>query len=386
MKNTLNEIKSLMSRMEELPNGKTGFLTEGSLGRLNFEGDIQDFFNTIEIGKGFWVSLGYIQKYDLDKIYPEKSRGSFEQQLAGLDKDSRIYGKMGKFMGSAEFNDPTGRAYKGFKSMASQDVFDSVLMTGSYSFNWGDVNSLKNFYEKQREEEMGIRKKYGFGDDESAYPEDDWRRKPEYGGLGLMKAGGGKRTNPDGSDVRAPYSNIANPDINLYKDNDTYGNDRMSQRKNGEEYQKMALKFGLNDVKKQWKTYYLIDKNGEIDDVADNLARLFSKPGSGSKKFDIEGMADGDELNFRKEMNAFLQKQDRSTKNWLIDNVAYIVATGRDRITGETLQGARWINRNIREMFPDTINDEEFTQILNNCISKSTSDLTDAINQSDKQY
>lgn len=373
MKNRLDEIKSLMRRMEEVPNGGSNFLMESSIGRLDFNGNIEEFFNTIDIGKGFWVSLGYIQNYDLTKIYPDKNRMSFNNEFSKIDKGSRLYGKMNKFMNSSEFLSPTGRKYAGLNSMKSHD-FNSVLLTASYTFNWGDIVSLAKSYQARNEEEMQIRKKYGFGKDESEYPEDDWRRNPNYGGLGLMPQKEPKRKNPDGSEVKSPYTNKANTEINLFRDNDTYGNDRMSTRKDGTEYQKHAFKFSLNDVKKQWKTYYLIDNNGEIDGVENNLAYLFSKP-TASKKADLESIINNDEKEFAKEMNEYIKKCDMSTKIWLLDNIAYIVGTGYDKQTGELLQGARWTNPNIIEMFPDSIKRDELDTIISNAIAKSRRDV-----------
>lgn len=382
MKDSLNEIKSLMKRMEETPNGGSNYLiNESSIGRLNFNGKIEDFFNTIDIKKGFWVSLGYIQEYPLSKIYPELNKDEFNQGFSNLEQNSRFYGKMKNFINSPEFTNPSGRKYGGFKSMANVD-FSSVLLTASYTFNWGNVSSLAKHFEKYRKGELDIRRKYGFGKPEDEYTMDDWRRKPEYKGLGLYPISTPMK-NDDGSDRHYPYTNLANGDINLYNDNDVYGNNRLSKRKNGDEYQKQALKFGLADVSKQWKTYYIIDKQGEIDAVSNNLANLFSKPKGISKKFKVDTLQ-GEEKEFANEMNSFLYIRDRATKEWIIDNIAYIVGTGYDRTTGELLQGARWINPNIKEMFPDNIKQDELQTIIDNSISKSTKDVDDEIKSSMK--
>jgi hypothetical protein len=273
-------------------------------------------------------------------------------EIGKIEPSSRLAKKMNNFLGDKEYTNPTGRAYNGLKSMASNN-FGGILKITNYVFNWGNAESLSNAFEKHRLAVADLRRKFGFGEDEASYDANDWRRKVDergksiYGGIGLNPEVTATRKNPDGSDVVPAFHQLLHPDVSLYGDTDTYGNPKYSTRADGSQYQKRVIKMGLSDVKKQWSDYLLVDENGEVDAVEKSLSALFSKPGAPTDMLKkITAQMSQDEQDYIRGLQAINDEEYYSTKTWYEDNVLYIVGNGKSRITGEKT-AFRWVNKNL---------------------------------------
>lgn len=365
-KRTKLEVNSMLSLMERMDKHMTlresefekALLNEDlGVGRADFQ-SLDDLVNTIDIGSSF-VGLGYIQGYSNItndgpvKIYPTADGFDkmFRGEIGKVDPSSRLAGKLNNMVSDPEYSNPTGRLYAGNRSMA-QSPFQGVVKITNYVFNWGDAESLSNFYQKNRDKIANIRKNHGFGDGEN-YADDDWRRrvnksgKSVYSGLGAYPEYTPKK-NLDGSDVKGPFTMKLNPTASIYGDNDTYGNAVYKGiDASGNPYQRRALRFGLGNIQNQWEHYCLVDNAGEVDEVENSLAAIFHKRNvpMDYKKL-IDAQTQQDEINFINDLQAELDVQNEADKTWLEDNIAYIVGKGTNRRTGEKM-AFRWVNRNI---------------------------------------
>lgn len=380
-KQQLAEMQLLMERMDNHmtareANMRKELLKEDlGIGRRNMN-SLDELFNEIDLGHSF-VGLAYVQGYEADKVYPQKPNydSDIRGEIGKIDPNSRLAGKMNAFLNDKEYSNPTGRAYAGLRSMASNN-FGGILKITNYVFNWGNAESLSNAREKHRLAIADLRRKYGFGEDETSYADDDWRRKIDekgnsvYGGLGANMQSKGSRKNPDGSYVVQPYHQLLHPDISLYGDTDTYGKPRFGA--NGA--QKRAIKMVLANVNKQWSDYCFVDSNGEIDAVSDSLANLISKaklPANLLKT--ITPQMSQDEKDYITAIAELEKNQYRSEKTWLEDNILYIVGTGKNRITGEKTP-FRWVNANVN-IDKINVNPTELEQIVNSEIQKTCKEI-----------
>lgn len=338
-KQQLAEMQLLMERMDKHMTAREANMYKELLkedlgvGRRNMN-SLDELVNEIDLGRSF-VGLAYVQAYAADKVYPQKDGydTAMRSEIGKIEPSSRLAGKMAAFLNDKEYKNPTGRAYGGINSMASNN-FGGILKITNYVFNWGNAESLSDAFEKHRLAVADLRRKFGFGNDEASYDADDWRRKvdekgnPVYGGLGANPQSKGINRTPS-------YAQLLHPDISLYGDTDANGN------------QKRAIKMVLANVNKQWSDYCFVDNKGEVDAVSSSLANLISKaklPASLINK--ITPQMSQDEKDYLTAMDELQKNQARSIKMWLEDNILYIIGTGKSRITGEKTP-FRWVNPNV---------------------------------------
>ena len=385
-KQQLAEMQLLMERMDSRMSGyevekrKTLIKESLGLGRIEFN-SIDDIANQLDKLNGKWIGIAYIQGYPADKIYPgaDGYDQSLRSEVGKLDPASRLGQKINKFISSPEYNNPTGRPNRGLMSVKTPP-FSGVIKITNYVLQWGNEGSLASSFEKQRLDTTELRRKYGFGNDEASYEADDWRRNPAYGGLGLNPMSRDKRRNDDGSDYIAPYhaKPALNPDLSLWGDNDSYGNPRYTDMPDGSKYRKRALRLNLQNVKSQWYDYLLVDQNGEIDSVENSLRKLFAKS-QADKTNDkwtktIVPTMSQDEQNFLNDLQKMENRHNAVIKQWLVDNVLYIVGIGKSRVTGEKT-AFRWVNKNFTLKDANNVDRNELAPIVDKEIQKAYQDI-----------
>lgn len=373
-KQQLAEMQFLMERMDshmtarEVNMRKELLKEDLGIGRRNIT-TLDELVNEIDLGHSF-VGLAYVQAYAADKVYPQKPNydSNMRSEIGNIDPNSRLAGKMNNFLNDKEYANPTGRAYNGLKSMASNNL-GGILKITNYVFNWGNAESLSNAFEKHRLAIADLRRKFGFGEDEASYDANDWRRKVDEKG-NLLYGGLGANPESKGGNRIPSYNQLLHPDISLYGDTDTDGNSRYDTNGN----QKRAIKMVLGNVNKQWSDYYFVDNNGEVDSVSISLANLISKaklPASLISK--ITPQMSQDEKDYLTAMDALQQDQARSIKTWLEDNILYIIGTGKSRITGEKTP-FRWVNPNV-VIDKININPAELQNIVNSEAQKAYKEI-----------
>lgn len=371
-KNQLNEMISLINRMENPQTGWHAILNESieeykdttGLGRREFD-DFDDFMASIEPIKSWFVGIGWIQNYPIKNVYPDKqndmgvtTRDTITQYQQGLAPDNRLSGKLGGMLQHPEMTTPTGRAYKGIRPMKEGNPFTAVLKVTSYNFQW---KSYPDAYGAKKDKIMAARAKAGFGYPEGTYDEDDWRRKPDFRGLGARPFYEPK-LNPDGTEQQSPYSLVGNSSFNVYKDNDEFGNERSDKR---------VMK-ALIPVGNGKSIFCAIDGNGEIDDISDNLYGILGGPKYSSSAAKISAEMSDDEKQFRQEI-ADIENASYNPQ-WFLTNIAYMVGVGKDVQTGQNTP-YRFINKNIILQHQVDINQQELANVIEKCSEKAYRDV-----------
>ena len=309
--------------------------------------DLTQFLNEVNLGKSF-VGLGYIQGYEARKIYPTNPEvdkngltvaDRIRNGVGKMDKNGRGFSKMNAMMNDPEFSNPTGRMYNKNRSMVNNH-FVGVLKITNYVFNWGDAKSWGDFNSKYYNNIEQARLAAGFGKNDSDYDALDWHRNPMYRGVGSKPEDSGRRING--------YYQALDAKNSLYGKSDPDKNPIMDVRPDGTQYQKQAFKFGLKDVTKQWAKYCLVDANGEIDDIEKSLGPILGQiPGNYTDlRKKIVAQMSQDEQDFINAVSQIESDYALAKKEWLTDNIAYIVAGEVDPRT-MTRRYVRYINPNI---------------------------------------
>ena len=325
--------------------------------------DLGTFLSEVNLGSSF-VGLGYIQGYEAKKIYPTNpetnSYGMTQADLirhgfSKMEPSARGYGKLDAMLKDPEFTNPTGRLYAGNRSMKAPH-FAGVIKITNYVFNWGGANDWKSFRSAYHKSVEDTRTKFGFGKQDSDYPQNDWHRNPMYHGIGAQ---------PDfnGGD-RNSYAMALDPKNSLYGFSDGNNMPVYSTRPNGTQYQKTAFRFGLKNIDKQWARYCLVDNHGEIDDIDKSLGPILGKiPGGFTDlRKKITAQMSQDEQDFINAISEIESNHELAKKTWLVDNIAYIVAGELNPKTGMR-RYVRWINPDIViDKFP--VNPQELQDVV----------------------
>ena len=283
--------------------------------------DLDQFLQDVDLGSSF-VGLGYIQGYEAKKIYPTNPKtikgvsqaDAIKGGLGKLDKASRGFSKVNSLVNDPEFSNPSGRAFGGFRSM-STNPFAGVIKLTSYVFNWGGSEKYADYMKDYIDAHDNMV--------DNVFSNASWNTNPIYKNIKSIKA------NP--STPKDGYHHAKN---SIYGYSDPNNNPIYSTRADGTQYQKRVFKMALKNIEKQWSKFYLVDANGEIDAVDEIMGPAMGKiPGEFNdlrQYIDFSTMKI-DEINF---INNFSQLEERhamAKKQWLLDNIMYIVAYDRSQ-------------------------------------------------------
>lgn len=332
--------------------------------------NLDEFLADVKLN-GSFVGLGYVQGYKLKKIYPTKpdidtklgtsQADAIKDRFSKMDKNTRGWNKLNNLINGAQFTNPTGYKWGGFNSALHS--FAGILKVTNYVFNW--TNDVIEANRKEDKRIENARLAAGFGKNDSDYGPDDWRRNKIYHGIGAMpKTDGAKNLYTQRLNQNNPLFGQANYDelTNTYIP-------VMSTRADGTQYQKRAFRFNMKNVDKQWSKFYLIDGNGEVDDIETSLGAVLgdipSERYTDYTKY-IEQQMSQEEKALLTILAAENKNKAIARKQWITDNISYIVAGERDPRTNTT-RYVRYINPNIiidPEKIPVKVNQTEFKQIL----------------------
>ena len=380
-KNPLNEMISLINRMDNPQTGWHAILNESieeykdttGLGRREFT-DFDDFISQIMPVNNWFVGVGWIQNYPVKGPYPDRpdklggtsTRDALTQFQQGLGQDSRMYGKVGGMLQSPEMSQPTGRAQnfktlgQSFRSMKADNPFVSILKVTTYNFPWKVYSEA---YGAKMDKIAAARDRAGFGYPEDTYDETDWRRNPDFHGLGARPVYP-PSLNDDGTEKQSPFSRSFEKGkaFNVYSDNDEHGEIRSDKR-----VIKQLIPTGNGN-----SIFCTIDANGEIDDITPNLYSLLGGPSSSRASAKISAEMSDDEKRFRQEV-ADIENASYNPQ-WFITNIAYMVGVGKDIQTGQNTP-YRFINKNIILQHQVDINAQELADVVDKCSERAYRDV-----------
>jgi hypothetical protein len=316
--------------------------------------DIAKMFSENNFKAGTFATLGYLNDVDMPKrIYPTQqgriAAEEFIKKETGLS-DFEIK-SIRKVIDSEEYKGIESGTLLNTKKQPRvyfdlSEPFPTVIQFKRYTFNFMDKNALAKNFEKSRESEVELRRKYGFGKPEQEYPEDDWRKKISSTGRNKYR---GLTLDPqiDPRDVNRGSSYKQEiGDFPLYGDVDMEGNPRTDSKLG---IQKVALRQNISSSIKTANTeYFVVDADGNVIPVnksfVDFVSGNFKQVKSSN---DVVDELKEDEAEFVSELKDLSDKY--FITQFITNKIAFMTATVIDDKTKEK-KPIYFINNQIHKL------------------------------------
>lgn len=320
--------------------------------------DPMEFFTMNRIKNGWTVAVGYLMTPDETKLtFGPKGRKSNiaanDAQLAEYIEKYSDRPWAAKFQAIRET--PKYQAALESGKTCPFDLGDCVIIKiGRYNINWRDKAANAKDWERRANQELEIRRKYGFGRDEADYPEDDWHRKPSYGGVGVRRQISGNRgisRYQDQGDHDTLYTHIDN---------------------NG----KIAIRQQLAQSKGNKSVWYFVDENGMMSEMPNDfiyfLMNAYKAIKTSEGSVNLAELAQ-EEKDFIAELKAYNERQNKEIKTLLLDRMLYMVATAVD-LQGQHVPVAYINDKSIYDAYP-YLNKSEMNRVIAPWLKRSSIDL-----------
>lgn len=358
MKNLIVEINKMRSLMN------LEMLNESE--RVTYT-DLLKMFQENNFKTNSFVTIGYVNSVDIPKrVFPSDANESYVRELiksAEQNNLSQLEIDILEEIISSELWNKTKSGEILLKNKKPKRYFEldpkysAIIEFKRFQFGWMDRQALAKNFSKMKDSEMELRKKYGFGGEETDYPEDDWRRKPKYKGVGLQTKTAEKDINKGSS-----YKDALG-DFPLYGDLELDGSVRIDPRTN---YQRMALRQNISSNMKSLNSdYFFIDSDGNLHQVTSKFVRFFSNLIKEKRESIAEELAD-DEREFVKQLKELTTKY--ISTQFLSDRIAYLTATVVDDKTNEK-KPIYFYNLNLDVLQDFAINKEQLSKHINRYIN-----------------
>ena len=303
--------------------------------------NLLQMFQENNLRPGSFIALGYVNAVEIPKrIFPTNANEEYANKLINAADEfglSELEIKLLKEFISDEIWQKTKAGEIQLKSKKAPKTyfewdnrFAGIIQFNRYVLNYMDRQSLAKNFQKQRDSEIELRRKYGFGKDDDQYPEDDWRRKvgstgrPKYRGVGIEPAIDPRDANK-GSTYKDKFG-----DIPVYGDIDKEGNPRINPQTG---YQRMTLRQNISSNLKRLNTdYFLVDEEGNLNPISYKFVNFFKKYVKQVRDGVVDELQD-EEKQFVEELKN-IESQYFSTQ-FISDRIAYITATVEDDKTKE---------------------------------------------------
>lgn len=327
------------------------------------------YFNKVEIPKRFYPSEKNTQKaLDLlktsnpneDAVWPDLVKGMVEKPLWSDTLQGKVFNKSKKLKSYIEHEEVLGEDFSG------------IIKFSRYTFNFQDANSLGKSFASQKEAEIELRRKYGFGKEEHEYDPSDWRLK--MGSTGRLKYRG-HQLEPivDLKDVNKGSSYVKRlGDFPIWGDYDMEGNARTNELTN---LQNLSLRQNISgNLKKEESKYFLVKKNGDMIPVPKNFVRFLEYDVKQNVIKAIEELED-DEKEFNEQMK-ILQNKHVVTQ-FITNKIAFFVGGTENDKTKEK-QKIIFYNRNLNLLDDNQdINKKQMDDFIKSQFSIAVDELSD---------
>ena len=307
-----------------------------------------DFLSKNVIPDGSFVSIGYVNDHEISwgprtrkninptndaKLteYIEKlSEGTFKKALVDFQNSAKYQAALASGK-TAPFN-IEGEVH--------------IIKIGRFTVNWKSNESFAKFYKDRNDEVARIRSKYGFGDPEKDYAEDDWRQK--YGGTGLRP-------------VSKHKGNQGNPYKSLAGNNGFYSHI--------DEPSKLSIRQIGNPRASKVSLWLFVDADGQITYLDNEIMAWLTYAYKGTKvKEEVKEMVQ-EEKDFIAEIES-IKNYDKQEMTMPLDNILYLTGTTVDEQKNK--EAFTWLNDDkISELYP-YINRTELDSIIRKCVKISS--------------
>lgn len=329
-------------------------LFEADYSQRDIYSNILELFQKNNLRNGSFVSLGYFNKVKIQaKLYPTQANTMKAMELIKSksqddtsDWDEKLNSMINNPMWSDTMNGKVIGSNKKPKQFINQETLFGEEISGlikfsRYTFNFQDSSSLSKSFQKSKEEEMEIRRKYGFDKEDSDFDVNDWRLKQNSSGRYKYR-GPGVEPRVDPRDVNKGSSYVQGlGNIPIYGDVDLQGNQRTDDLTNN---QRMTIRQNISSkIKQEEAKYFLVYKNGTMTQVPKNFIDFFVKDLKPQVEDAIEELVD-EEKQFVKELNDLKNKY--FVTQFITDKIAFFVGTVQDDKTKQFKKIA-FINKNL---------------------------------------
>ena len=327
-----------------------------SKGPRRLSHDPMEFFAMNKIKNGWTVAVGYLMTPTETKL----TYGPSTKKYNIAQNDAQLAALIEKYKGTpwAAKLDEIRQSPKYQAAMISgkSAPFDlggcNIIKIGRYNFNWRDKEANARDWERRGNMELDIRRRYGFGKDESEYAENDWRRNPKYGGLGV------RRVISSGKQGIAKYQGDHDT---LYTHIDNNG--------------KIAIRQQLAQRNGDQSKWYFIDEAGIMTEMPKEaiyfLRDAYKHVKTSDGVADLEKMEE-DERNFKREIKELRDKNKHEIKQLLMERIIYMVATTVNN-QGEHEPVAYVNDQTIYETY-DYLNKTEMMKVITPWLRLSTTE------------
>lgn len=275
-----------------------------------------DFLHANKIPNGTFVSLGYFNDHAISfgpktkKVINPDNDSKLVNYLSGkgLDGNPRFKSQLQAFKDSEKY----AAALAGEKrTSAPLDLSGEchIVKIGKYTVNWRDEEHLAAFYNDQEAARIALRRKYGFGNPDDSYEENDWHRNPNHGGTSQYAKA---KRNSSGQVYVDPYE-----DTGFYR--------------SIVDPEKLAFRQIMNPkVKGNSSIWLFIDSDGTVEYIDKELMNFlrynYSRVNAEKQvEEEIKDMCD-EEREFIQELEN-LEKSELSERTFLLENVIYLTGT-----------------------------------------------------------
>ena len=383
MKRQLNEMTSLIERMN---NPRTGWGQVLNESKQIVANDLINFLSTVQIQEGQFVRLGYIQLYTIAGQYPDDELYNTMTNIGkdyGIEPDGeepmgmvaeaysdRAISHYRDFMDKTknpEWDNPTGRAFKGRKSFGSP-IYKYVIKLTKYKLHWQGqegyakaqernrlaYNDMTSKIDRQYYDELGIQ----YQDDNGVWHNTPQKNGPTYKYMGEpAQFGIATDTEWQGDDETGEY----------VPRNTKYRTD-VNNPESSVEVPGYSIRNMLSRVDDQDAIFYGVTENGDIDQIPSSLGRILYKQADSyaSKLQAVELENNPEKLAQFKMFYDYKKGENMKQKIFKLTNIAYLCATGID-IRTKQKDSFFWVNNEPLFLLEKTVNKEKvrYTATIN---------------------
>lgn len=356
-----------------------------------YTNDPLKFFGVNTIPNGSFISVGYLIP-PVDAPTGNKSAdifqgGSRSRKYNIPANDDILVSYIEKYAGTA-FAEKMEEIRQSPKYQAALESGDNnkivpfdlgncrFIKIGRYNINWRNEELNAKDWGKRTNKVWDLRKKYGFGKDESDYPENDWRRKPKYSGTGIMPKLG-RQIADDDEEFKTEFldaDEVSNRNANAKWSTPNQGIASYQPTGYGlyahHDSGRLAIRQQVAQVRPGASRWYFVDEEGDMTEISRECANWLCNAYKQTKE--VEAM-EAEEKAYVNELNALEELDNAQIKQLILDRIIYMVGSTKNA-NGEREPIAYVNDKSLYSEYP-YLNPEVMNGIISQWVKVSTKDV-----------